>query len=278
MRILDKEQALISLDALGMSKDSRLAFESGFHRSYGAVLVTGPTGSGKSTTLYAALNAINTIEKKIITIEDPVEYQLPGINQVGVNLKAGLTFATGLRSILRADPDIIMVGEIRDGDTARIAIESALTGHLVLSTLHTNDAPSAITRLTEMDIEPFLSSSALDVIVAQRLARKLCTYCKRAIRLSAESLQTQGFDTWEDIEAFEAVGCARCNYTGYRGRIGLYEVMMTSDEIRELTIQRSSADEIRSVAIKQGMIPLRMDGLEKVGLGITSIEEVLRIS
>jgi type IV pilus assembly protein PilB len=278
MRILDKEQVLLTLETLGMQPDALGRFESGFRQSYGAVLVTGPTGSGKSTTLYAALNAINTIEKKIITIEDPVEYQLPGINQVGVNLKAGLTFATGLRSILRADPDIIMVGEIRDGDTARIAIESALTGHLVLSTLHTNDAPSAITRLTEMDIEPFLSSSALDVIVAQRLARKLCIYCKRAIRLSAEALQTQGFDTWEDIEAFEAVGCARCNYTGYRGRIGLYEVMMTSDEIRELTIQRSSADEIRSVAIKQGMIPLRMDGLEKVGLGITSIEEVLRIS
>jgi type IV pilus assembly protein PilB len=278
MRILDKEQVLLTLDTLGMRDDALTRYEAGIRQSYGAVLVTGPTGSGKSTTLYAGLNAINTVEKKIITIEDPVEYQLPGINQIGVNLKAGLTFATGLRSMLRADPDIIMVGEIRDGDTARIAIESALTGHLVLSTLHTNDAPSAITRLTEMDIEPFLSSSAIDVIVAQRLARKLCTYCKRAITLPGASLASQGFSVKDDMEAFEAVGCARCNYSGYRGRIGMYEVMMNSDEIRELTIQRSSSDEIRKVAIQQGMTPLREDGLEKVRLGITSIEEVLRVA
>jgi type IV pilus assembly protein PilB len=180
--------------------------------------------------------------------------------------------------MLRADPDIIMVGEIRDGDTARIAIESALTGHLVLSTLHTNDAPSAITRLTEMDIEPFLSSSAVDCIVAQRLARKLCTYCKRQTILKVDAVRSQGFPVEADIEAFEAVGCARCNYSGYRGRIGMYEVMLNSDEIRELTIQRGSADEIRKVAIAQGMVPLRNDGLEKVKLGITSIEEVLRVA
>jgi type IV pilus assembly protein PilB len=278
MRILDKEQVLLTLDTLGMRDDALARYEKGIRQSYGAVLVTGPTGSGKSTTLYAGLNAINTVEKKIITIEDPVEYQLPGINQIGVNLKAGLTFATGLRSILRADPDIIMVGEIRDGDTARIAVESALTGHLVLTTLHTNDAPSAITRLTEMDIEPFLSSSAVDVIVAQRLARKLCTYCKRALTLPGSSLESQGFPVQGDMEAFEAVGCARCNYSGYRGRIGMYEVMMNSDEIRELTIQRSSADEIRRVAIREGMVPLRDDGLEKVRGGITSIEEVLRVA
>jgi type IV pilus assembly protein PilB len=278
MRILDKEQVLLTLDTLGMREDALTRFERGIRQSYGAVLVTGPTGSGKSTTLYAGLNAINTVEKKIITIEDPVEYQLPGINQIGVNIKAGLTFANGLRAMLRADPDIIMVGEIRDGDTARIAIESALTGHLVLSTLHTNDAPSAITRLTEMDIEPFLSSSAVDCIVAQRLARKLCTYCKRQISLSAEAIRTQGFHADSEVQAFEAVGCARCNYSGYRGRIGLYEVMLNSDEIRELTIQRSSADEIRKVAIEQGMTALRDDGLEKVKLGITSIEEVLRVA
>ena len=278
MRILDKEQVLLTLDTLGMREDALQRYDFGIRQSYGAVLVTGPTGSGKSTTLYAGLNAINTVEKKIITIEDPVEYQLPGINQVSVNLKAGLTFATGLRSMLRADPDIIMVGEIRDGETARIAIESALTGHLVLSTLHTNDAPSAITRLTEMDIEPFLSSSAVDCIVAQRLARKLCTYCKRQITLTADAVRSQGFAVDSDLDAFEAVGCARCNYSGYRGRIGLYEVMLNSDEIRELTIKRSSADEIRKVAISQGMTPLRNDGLEKVRLGITSIEEVLRVS
>jgi type IV pilus assembly protein PilB len=278
MRILDKEQVLLTLDTLGMREDALTRFEIAIRQSYGAVLVTGPTGSGKSTTLYAGLNAINTVEKKIITIEDPVEYQLPGINQVSVNLKAGLTFAKGLRSMLRADPDIIMVGEIRDSETARIAVESALTGHLVLSTLHTNDAPSAITRLTEMDIEPFLSSSAIDCIVAQRLARKLCTYCKRQVTLTAESLRTQAFHVDYDIQAFEAVGCARCNYSGYRGRIGLYEVMVNSDEIRELTIRRSSSDEIRKIAIAQGMTPLRDDGLEKVKLGITSIEEVLRVA
>ena len=278
MRILDKEQVLLTLDTLGMREDALTRYERGIRQSYGAVLVTGPTGSGKSTTLYAGLNAINTVEKKIITIEDPVEYQLPGINQIGVNTRAGLTFANGLRAMLRADPDIIMVGEIRDGDTARIAIESALTGHLVLSTLHTNDAPSAITRLTEMDIEPFLSSSAIDCVVAQRLARKLCTYCKRQITLVADALSTQGFEEENDVPAYEAVGCARCNYSGYKGRIGMYEVMLNSDEIRELTIKRASADEIRRVAIEQGMTPLRNDGLEKVRLGITSIEEVLRVA
>jgi type IV pilus assembly protein PilB len=278
MRILDKEQVLLTLDTLGMREDALTRYEAGIRQSYGAVLVTGPTGSGKSTTLYAGLNAINTVEKKIITIEDPVEYQLPGINQISVNLKAGLTFATGLRSMLRADPDIIMVGEIRDSDTARIAVESALTGHLVLSTLHTNDAPSAITRLTEMDIEPFLSSSAVDCVVAQRLARKLCTYCKRQISLSVDAVRTQGFHVASDLDVYEAVGCARCNYSGYRGRIGLYEVMLNSDEIRDLTIKRSSSDEIRRVAIDQGMTPLRDDGLAKVKLGITSIEEVLRVA
>ena len=278
MRILDKEQVLLTLDTLGMREDALARFEAGFRQSYGCVLVTGPTGAGKSTTLYAALNAVNTVEKKIITVEDPVEYQLPGINQIGINARAGLTFATGLRSILRADPDIIMVGEIRDGDTARIAIESALTGHLVLSTLHTNDAPSAVTRLTEMEIEPFLTSSAVDCVVAQRLARKLCTYCKRQIALTAQSLTAQGFEAWDDVSAYEAVGCARCNYSGYRGRVGLYEVMVSSDEIRELIVQRASADEIRKVAITQGMLPLRQDGLEKVRLGVTSIEEVTRVA
>jgi type IV pilus assembly protein PilB len=277
MRILDKEQVLLAVDTLGMRDDALTRYQAAIRKSYGAVLVTGPTGSGKSTTLYVGLNAINSIEKKIITIEDPVEYQLPGVTQVSVNLKAGLTFATGLRSMLRADPDIIMVGEIRDSDTARIAIESALTGHLVLSTLHTNDAASAITRLTEMHIEPFLTSSAVDCVVAQRLARKLCTYCKRQTTLSAEALATNNFDGESDIDAYEAVGCARCSYSGYRGRIGLYEVMLNSDEIRELTIKRASADEIRTVAIAQGMTPLRDDGLEKVRLGITSIEEVLRV-
>jgi type IV pilus assembly protein PilB len=278
MRILDKTQALISLEALGMGEASRELFEDGFRRAYGAVLVTGPTGSGKSTTLYAALNEINEPHRNIITIEDPVEYQLPGVNQVQVNLKAGLTFAGGLRAMLRADPDVIMVGEIRDGETAKIAVESALTGHLVLSTLHTNDAPSAITRLTEMNIEPFLTASAVVAIVAQRLVRQLCTYCKSRTMLSVSSLEKAGFNVAFDLEAYEPVGCGRCGGSGYKGRVGLYEVMTISDEIRDLTVERASADAIRKIAVSQGMRPLRADGFEKVKNGITSIAEVARVT
>jgi type IV pilus assembly protein PilB len=279
MRILDKQQAIIGLDALGIRDSARKRFEAGFRQAYGAVIVTGPTGSGKSTTLYAALNALNSVEKNIITIEDPVEYQIAGINQIGVNLKSGLTFATGLRSILRADPDIVMVGEIRDSDTAKIAIESALTGHLVLSTLHTNDAPSAVTRLTEMGIAPFLTASALDVVVAQRLARRLCNYCKQRTVLTVEQLKAANFyEAAFDIEAYEPTGCARCSHTGYKGRVGMYEVMTVSDEIRALTIDRASADVIRATAVQQGMRLLRDDGLEKVRLGVTSIAEVARVS
>ena len=278
MRILDKTQALIGLDQLGMSSHGEVMFEDGFRRSYGAVLVTGPTGSGKSTTLYAALNEINEPERNIITIEDPVEYQLEGVNQLQVNLKAGLTFATGLRAMLRADPDVIMVGEIRDAETAKIAIESALTGHLVLSTLHTNDAPSAITRLTEMGIEPFLTASSVCTIVAQRLVRQLCTYCKQRTLLSVSSLERAGFNVAFDLEAYDPVGCSRCGGSGYKGRTGLYEVMVMTEEIRDLTVERSSADEIRKVAVSQGMRPLRADGFEKVKNGVTSIAEVARVT
>jgi type IV pilus assembly protein PilB len=278
MRILDKTQALIGLDSLGMSRSSEDLFEDAFRRAYGAVLVTGPTGSGKSTTLYAALNEINEPGRNIITIEDPVEYQLAGINQLQVNLKAGLTFAGGLRAMLRADPDVIMVGEIRDAETAKIAIESALTGHLVLSTLHTNDAPSAITRLTEMGIEPFLSASAIVAVVAQRLVRQLCTYCKRRTMLSVSSLEKAGFNVAFDLEAYEPGGCGRCGGSGYKGRTGLYEVMALSDDIRDLTIERASADDIRKVAASQGMRTLRVDGFEKVKNGITSIAEVARVT
>jgi type IV pilus assembly protein PilB len=278
MRILDKSAALIGLDQLGMSEQSAGLFTAGFRRAYGAVLATGPTGSGKSTTLYAALNEINEPERNIITIEDPVEYQLSGINQLQVNLKAGLTFAGGLRAMLRADPDVIMVGEIRDGETAKIAVESALTGHLVLSTLHTNDAPSAITRLTEMGIEPFLTASAVCTIVAQRLVRQLCTYCKKRAMLSVSSLEKAGFNVAFDLEAYEPVGCGRCSSSGYKGRTGLYEVMAISDEIRDLTVERASADDIRKVAVAQGMRPLRADGFEKVKNGITSIAEVARVT
>jgi type IV pilus assembly protein PilB len=278
MRILDKSAALIGLDQLGMSEQSAALFEAGFRRSHGAVLATGPTGSGKSTTLYGALNEINAVERNIITIEDPVEYQLAGVNQLQVNLKAGLTFASGLRSMLRADPDVIMVGEIRDGETAKIAVESALTGHLVLSTLHTNDAPSAITRLTEMGIEPFLTASAVCTIVAQRLVRRLCTHCKQSTTLSVSSLERAGFNVAFDLEAFEPVGCTRCGNSGYKGRTGLYEVMAITDEIRDLTVERAAADEIRKIAVAQGMRPLRADGFEKVKHGITSITEVARVT
>ncbi len=278
MRLLDKGKALVDLDALGMATDARERFEAGFHRTHGAVLVTGPTGSGKSTTLYSALNMINSIDKNIITIEDPVEYQIPGINQLQVNLKSGMSFARGLRSMLRADPDIIMVGEIRDAETARIAIESALTGHLVLSTLHTNDAPSAVTRLTEMGIEPFLTASALDCVVAQRLARTLCSHCKRVVNLSVPALAAAGFSATEEVESYAPVGCSRCKNTGFKGRLGLYEVMPITDEIRTMAIERTSSEEIGRVAVEQGMRVLREDGFERVKQGVTSIAEVARVT
>ncbi|PTL56151.1 GspE/PulE family protein [Paraconexibacter algicola] len=278
MRILDKSSVVMELDKLGMAEGELQRFRRAYQQAYGAVLVTGPTGSGKSTSLYAALGEVNTPDKNIITIEDPVEYQLTGITQVQVNPKAGLSFATGLRSMMRADPDVIMVGEIRDRETAQIAVESALTGHLVLSTLHTNDAPTAITRLIEMGIEPFLVASALDCIVAQRLARTLCSHCKRRVILSGEVLRDSGFPARADVEGYEPVGCARCGNTGYKGRIGLYEVMAMSEEIRDLTIARASADRIAETAVAQGMRRLREDGLEKVRLGRTSISEVARVT
>ena len=278
MRILDKSSVVMELEKLGMLDAERTRFQRAFKQSYGAVLVTGPTGSGKSTSLYAALGELNTADKNIITIEDPVEYQLDGVTQVQVNSRAGLTFATGLRSMMRADPDIIMVGEIRDKETAQIAVEAALTGHLVLSTLHTNDAPTAVTRLTEMGIEPFLVASAIDCVVAQRLARTLCQHCKRRTILSAEMLRENGFPARHDIEAHEPVGCARCGSSGYKGRIGLYEVMTVTDDIRKLTIARASADEISDVAVTAGMRRLRDDGLEKIRLGRTSLAEVARVT
>jgi type IV pilus assembly protein PilB len=278
MRILDTSEGVPELGKLGMADPERARFKKAFRQAYGAVLVTGPTGSGKSTSLYAALAEVNTPEKNIITIEDPVERQIEGITQVQVNTRARLTFASGLRAMMRADPDIIMVGEIRDRETAQIAIEGALTGHLVLSTLHTNDAPGAITRLIEMGIEPFLVASAIDCIVAQRLARTLCQHCKRRTILSAEVMRDHGFPTLADVEAYEPLGCARCGGSGYRGRLGLYEVMTVTDEIRTLAIERSSADRIADVAVQQGMRRLHEDGLEKVKQGRTSIAEIYRVT
>ncbi len=278
IRILDKEQALLTLDELGMVGMGRERFESAVTRSHGAVLVTGPTGSGKSTSLYAALDDLNAVEKKIITIEDPVEYRIEGINQINVNRKAGLTFAAGLRSMLRADPDIIMVGEIRDAETARIAIESALTGHMVLSTLHTNNAPGTITRLQKMGIESFLTASALDCVVAQRLARKLCTHCKKRAMISQEALLESGFRVGTDLEAYEPVGCSRCNQTGFKGRIGIFSVMEMSERIKDLTVSNAPESEITDVAREEGMLTLREDGLSKVRAGVTSIAELARIA
>jgi type IV pilus assembly protein PilB len=277
MRILDKDSVVMKLEKLGLGGEERERFEHAFHQTHGAVLVTGPTGSGKSTTLYAALQELNTPEKNIITVEDPVEYQVEGITQVQVSPKAGLNFATGLRAMVRADPDVIMVGEIRDRETAQIAIESALTGHLVLSTLHTNDAPSAVTRLIEMGIEPFLVASALDCVLAQRLVRTLCSHCKKRTIISAEVLRQNGYKALVDLEAYEPVGCRRCGGSGYRGRAGIYEVMSVTPEIRALVLERRSAEQLGVVALQQGMRRLRDDGLDKVRQGRTSIAELARV-
>ncbi|HEV7483489.1 MAG TPA: ATPase, T2SS/T4P/T4SS family [Solirubrobacterales bacterium] len=278
IRILDEGNSQRTLDDLGMDGSARARFEDSFGRAYGAVLVTGPTGSGKSTTLYAALTELNQIEKKIITIEDPVEYRIGGINQINVNRKAGLDFATGLRSILRADPDIVMVGEIRDAETARIAIEAALTGHMMLSTLHTNDAPGAIARLNEMGIETFLTASAVDCVVAQRLARKLCSQCKRRTVIPTQALIEAGVAAGAPIEAYEPVGCGRCGHSGYRGRVGIYSVMSLSEKLKELTVAHAPEPEIASVARDEGMLTLREDGVVKIRGGQTSLEEVLRVT
>lgn len=282
IRLLDRSNVMIKLEDLGFSPKALARFRKSFSKPYGAILVTGPTGSGKSTTLYATLNILNSPEKNIITVEDPVEYRLNGINQVQANVKTGLTFAAGLRSILRCDPDIIMIGEIRDKETAQIAIESALTGHLVLSTLHTNDAPGALSRLTEMGIEPFLTASAVDCVLAQRLARKLCEHCKEPYKPTQEMLRRNDFppevvENWENVTLYKAVGCRRCNNTGYKGRIGIYEVMLVTEAIERLTVERKSADEIGRVAQAEGMKTLRDDGIDKVLQGVTSIEEIGRV-
>jgi type IV pilus assembly protein PilB len=277
MRILDKGRVVMDLDLLGMLAHDRNRFEEAIRATHGSVLVTGPTGSGKTTTLYAALMQINTPDKTLITIEDPVEYELEGIKQVQMNTKTGLTFATGLRSMMRSDPDVIMVGEIRDKETAQIAIESALTGHLVLSTLHTNNAPMAAARLIEMGIEPFLVASGMDCVVAQRLARRLCK-CKQPITVTKEVLAENGFDAERGpMEAFEPVGCVRCGGTGFKSRIGIYEVMPVTDELRSLILQKAPEEALRKMATEQGMYSLRDDGLQKVHAGLTSIPEVLRV-
>ena len=279
MRVLDNTAARMALPDLGFSPDNLAKWSESYNRPYGLVIVSGPTGSGKSTTLYATLNSLVKPEVNIVTVEDPVEYRIPGINQVQTNPKAGLTFASALRSILRGDPDIVLVGEIRDRETAQIAIESALTGHLVLTTLHTNDAPSVATRLTEMGIEPYLITSALQCASSQRLARRLCTACKREVDPSPASLAAAGFEYPSGIDArfFEPVGCSNCAGTGYRGRMAIHEVMTMSDEISSLVVERASSEDIRKVASAQGMSSLKHDGWRKVALGETTTAEILRI-
>ncbi len=279
MRILDNSAAQMALPNLGFSEWNLQRWRESYERPNGMLVVSGPTGSGKSTTLYATLNAIVRPEVNIVTVEDPVEYRIPGINQVQVNAKAGLTFASALRSILRSDPDVILIGEIRDHETAKIAIESALTGHLVLTTLHTNDASSVMTRLTDMGIEPFLVGSALTCATGQRLARRLCEKCRRPAQMTREGLNAVGFNAPEDIPRnfYDAVGCSSCAYTGYRGRIGIHEVMPIDHTLSSMVLQGASAADIEQVAIGQGMRTLRDDGWLKVAEGLTTVPEILRV-
>jgi type IV pilus assembly protein PilB len=275
LRVLDQGNVPLGLEELGLDQGDRRRLDDALSRSHGGVLTTGPTGSGKSTTLYAALMAINDRERTIVTIEDPVEYRLEGIKQIQVNEKVGVTFASGLRSIMRADPDTIMVGEIRDSESARIAVEAAITGHLVLSTLHTNDAPTAMARLVEMGIEPYLVASSITGVVGQRLVRRLCESCSRPVKIPAAALEAgaQG-----QVEVREAGGCQRCGNTGYRGRIGLYEVMEVTPAVREAVLQRAAAEQVAAVAVSEGMRRLRDDGMAKVTAGITSLAEVTRVT
>ena len=278
MRLLDRSSLMIGLKDLGFSPDSLKKFSEMIRRPYGIILVTGPTGSGKTTTLYATLQTINTIGKNIITLEDPVEYQLPLIRQAQINPKTGFTFAAGLRSILRQDPNVIMVGEVRDLETLEIAIHAALTGQLVFTTLHTNDAPGALTRMTDMGAEPFLISSSLIGVVAQRLVRVLCDNCKEKYKPSPELLEELQLPKDKDYSFYKAVGCRHCSEIGYRGRIGIYEVMIMDEALRKLTVAKASSDEIMKEARKERLVTLREDGLLKAINGVTSIEEVLRVT
>jgi len=283
MRLLDKSKRAPTLEELGMADEMRRKLEEHVRRPTGAVLVTGPTGSGKSTTLYAALTEINRPEINIITVEDPVEYRLTGVNQVQINTRAGLTFAAALRSILRSGPDVVMVGEIRDGETAKISIEAALTGHLVLSTLHTNDAPQVLTRLNEMGVEPFLTGAAISAVIAQRLARKLCSHCCEMYTPSADELLKARVSP--DVAAaadgmafYRKRGCPRCGQTGYKGRIGIFQLLEMSESLEQLAAKKAAREDIERQAIEEGMRTLWDDGLTKVASGLTSIEELARVS
>jgi type IV pilus assembly protein PilB len=283
LRLLDKSKQAPTLEALGLSDEMRATFSSLVSRPTGAILVTGPTGSGKSTTLYAALTQVSRPEINIITVEDPVEYRLQGVNQVQINIRAGLTFASALRSILRSDPDVVMVGEVRDGETAKMAIEAALTGHLVLSTLHTNDAPSTLTRLNEMGVEPFLTASAVSAVLAQRLARKLCTHCCEMYTPSVEELiearvAPDVAAASDGMVLYRKRGCPRCNQTGYKGRIGIFQLLLMNEALAELAVRRAGRDEVEREAMTAGMRTLWDDGMAKVAAGLTSIEELARVT
>jgi type IV pilus assembly protein PilB len=283
MRLLDKSKRPPTLEELGLADDMRQRLSELISRPTGALLVTGPTGSGKSTTLFGALNEINRVNINIITVEDPVEYRLPGVTQVQINIRAGLTFATALRSIVRSDPDVIMVGEIRDVETAKISIESALTGHFVLSTLHTNDAPSALTRLNEMGVEPFLTGAAVTGVLAQRLARKLCEHCREEYVPSEEQLvkariSPEEAANFDGKSFYRKVGCVRCRQTGYRGRVGVFQLLTMSETMQRLAAEKASHEELQRAAIAEGMGTLWDDGLLKIAQGLTSIEELARVT
>jgi type IV pilus assembly protein PilB len=282
MRLLDKSREAPTLEELGLSDVMRDKLLSLIARPTGALLVTGPTGAGKSTTLYAVLSETSRPEINVITVEDPVEYRLRGTSQVQINPRAGLTFANALRSILRSDPDVVMVGEIRDGETARISIEAALTGHFVLSTMHTNDAPGAITRLNEMGVEPFVTGAAVSAVLAQRLARKLCPHCAEQYEVSAQDLTYLRVDpelaaSFDGAKFYKAVGCPRCSKTGYRGRVGVFQYLAMNDELEQLTARKATRDEIEQAARRAGMRSLWDDGLDKVTSGLTSVEELARV-
>lgn len=279
LRILDQSAISVGLHRLGILPKTMEQFENVIQATYGIMLVTGPTGSGKSTTLYSVLSKLNSPEKNILTIEDPVEYELPGLTQVGVNPRAGLTFAAGLKCMLRQDPDIIMVGEIRDEETGTIAVEAALTGHMVLSTLHTNDAPGAITRLLDMGVEPFLISSSVIGVIAQRLVRVICAKCKVAYQPPMDAVRRLGLsvEAAQNVKFYRGRGCDYCKNKGYKGRTGIYELMVMNDEIRDLCLSRASGHVVKEAAIRNGMLTLRSDATEKVLLGITTLEETLRV-
>lgn len=278
MRILDKKSTMVGIEGLGFSEENLAKFREAITKPYGMILLVGPTGSGKTTTLYAALTGINKPDVNILTAEDPIEYRLKGINQLQVRASIGLTFANTLRSFLRQDPDIIMVGEIRDLETALIAIEAALTGHLLFSTLHTNNAPATVTRLTEMGIDPFLIADSLLCVVAQRLARRICSNCKAPYTPSEEKLRRLGLDPAAGSQLYKGEGCAECNYTGYKGRLGIHELLVMSGELRELILNKAPVTQLRETAIKSGMKTLFQDGIEKMLAGYTTPEEVLRVT